>query len=444
MRVSFGWLRALGFGATFLVGVGGRLGCAYLPFVSADEWQTVGSKRFVVASNSGLGHVGVIEALEQAHALLESSVFASKPIAPVDVLLLDWPEFRRLFGDRRTHVVVGKLPGKGVVGQRGMIVMYGRDGSLSGAIHRLSHLFLHAVAPKAPLWIHEGMAAYLEGATYSQGTGTEAGVCLGHLPPKAPEVSIDELLGLTFTSFDDSEKASGQRLAASNLVDYFFMADGGKYREPFFTFIEAVAEGGDQIAALAKVFGGLTPAQLQEKSREHRKSSGGRPRGLCPIPYTVGADKAADTAKPTVKPAETKDIERVRTQLSLLPRRRGQIDWFPPDMIGVAGGQFSGAVTAEKNAAKEAETPAAAPAGTSTPAGAPAGATTPAKSPPAKPPASTPSQTPTTAAPPPATWAPAAAGGASRFVPPPIAPPPTKTPTQVSPQPAGIKAGGQK
>ncbi|HEY0709164.1 MAG TPA: hypothetical protein VGG33_20310 [Polyangia bacterium] len=354
-------------------------GCAYLPFVSSDEWQTVTSKRFVVHSFSGLGHGSTVETLEQAHALLEGSLFGNNPIAPVDVLLLDWPEFRRLFGDRRTHVVVSKLPGKGVIGQRGLIVMYGGDGSLSGAVHRLSHLFVHALAPKAPLWVHEGMAAYLQGATYREGGGTDVVACLGHEPPKAPEVPIDELLGMTFSSFDDSKTASAQRLAASNLVDYFMTAEAGKFREPFLTFLGEVAEGGDQIAALAKVFSGLTPAQLEEKSRAYRKTSEGKPRGLCPISYTIGADKAADTAKPTVKTAEAKDIARLQTQLSLLPRRRGQIDWFPPEMIGVDGGQFPNAPPKPKPPAP-AEPPAPAVPASTTP-------TAPAVPAPAAPPA---------------------------------------------------------
>jgi hypothetical protein len=56
--------------------------------------------------------------------------------------------------------------------------------------------------------------------------------------------------------------------------------------------------------------------------------------------YPVKAEVFAESAKPAVEEAAEEDVASLFLRLRMLPRRDGRVDWYPPEMIGVEGGQF--------------------------------------------------------------------------------------------------------
>jgi hypothetical protein len=325
-----------------LVVVATASGCAHLwppwPFDSGPQWEVAPTTRLVAYTSQGQPALA-LQVLEQSCAVLESTLFRTKPIVPVEVLMLDWPDLRRDLGIHRTGAAIAELPGKGVYGRRGLLVVYEQDATTAGALHRLTHLFLHAAAPKAPLWLHEGLASYLEAAEFRDDEKNPS-ACLGQLPKKDAAVPLSDLFAWSWSDFDESGKWSPYRFSASSVIDYFMTGDGGKLREKLNDLIIQLGEGAGIDEALKKVYPALPVGTLQEKVLEHRQASELSGRGRCPIAYPMKTEAFADSARSRPEPASEEDIEALFLRLRMLPRRDGRVDWYPPDMIGVEGGQF--------------------------------------------------------------------------------------------------------
>ena len=303
---------------------------------SHTGWKVYRTRHITMYTNTKFLHSHTLESLEYAYSGLAGSLFPGRGIAPVEVLFLEWPQFLSTLGRYRRGVVIPKLPGRGMLARRGLIVLgedqdEGRAG-LTQAAHKLAHAFLHAAMPKAPLWLHEGYASYVE-TVQIRAKGNEMSACLGHLGGEQPAVTMDELFGWTWVALDESKKAAWYRFTARTLIDYFLTGEEGKLRAPFAQFVQALGKGEDTRAALAKFFPDLTVAELGKRIMDHRRESEMRPRGLCPIESSIPPEHRADTGKPRVSPAEKDDIAQLTFRLLLLPRRAGYMDWYPPDAM---------------------------------------------------------------------------------------------------------------
>jgi hypothetical protein len=316
-------------------------GCAHPPWNPYKNWEVARTKHITAYTNTRIRYATTLEILDLAYSALHSSLFKSRPIAPVEVLLLEQPEFQKTLGQFRNSVTIAKLPGKGLLGRRGLVVTIGLDVSMASAAHRIAHLFLHAMAPRAPLWLHEGLATYAESIEYrDNGKSDEKAVaCLGRLPHKQPDLPLNELFSWSWKGFDESKKSSWYRYTAASLVDYFLFGEEGKLRAKFGDLLNEIAQGGDTATAIAKVYPGLTVAALEQNSRDHRSHSDGIPRGLCPLPFAIPVEKVADTTPARVEPALQSDIEELMLRLQMLPRRSGYVDWYPPDTLGLKYGE---------------------------------------------------------------------------------------------------------
>lgn len=316
-------------------------GCAHPPWNPYKNWQIVRSKYVTAYANTRIRPRVTLEAMDLAYATLHASFFRKKAVAPVEALLLEWSDFHPLMGRLRMGATVSKLPGKGFYARRGLVVMFGEDTTNHNALHRMAHLFLHAVAPEAPLWLHEGLATYVETAQY-RGEGATAVACLGHPPGKSPDIPLAELFSWSWQGYDESKKSTWYRTTAAQLIDYFMSGEDGALRERLADLIGEIATGTETAAALEKVYG-LGVAALEQKARDHRRKSEMTPRGLCPIPFPVPPDKTGDGGELRREPAETADIEALFARVRMLPRRGTYVDWYPPDKIGLGGGQFNNA-----------------------------------------------------------------------------------------------------
>jgi|tagenome__1003787_1003787.scaffolds.fasta_scaffold20689508_1 hypothetical protein len=313
--------------------------CSHAPWNPYGGWNVVRTQHITVYTNTRFLHRTAADSLEYAYAGLASSLFRARAIAPVEVLFLEEPEFVAIFGRFRSGVTVARLPGHGILGRRGMVVL-NEALSVSVAAHRLAHLFLHAVAPRAPLWVHEGYASYVETIAYRGDDKGNAVACLGNLSFNDSLIPLEDLFSWSWGGYDVSRKTDWYRHTARSLFDYFLSAENGSLHKPFAELMAAVNDGEDPRAALARIFPGMTVAALEQRIVQYRKDAEAHPRGLCPLPFPVLPGRGADvggSAQRRVEALDRNDVQELFLRLRLLPRRAGYVDWFPPEALTLAG-----------------------------------------------------------------------------------------------------------
>jgi hypothetical protein len=312
-------------------------GCAHTPWAPHEGWQVVRTKHITMYTPTKFAHKNTLETLELAYSALFATLFKNRRIAPVEVVFLESPAFLSTLGRYRNGITAARLPGKGHLARRGLVVML-EGTAIMTAMHKIGHLFMHAVAPRAPLWIHEGFASYVETLEYwADDNGSNAAACLGRLFFAESEIPLRELFSWTWAQYDESKKTDWYRFTASNLFDYFLMADGGAHRAGLFKLIEETGKGRPAEQVLAEIFPGVTVEGLQQKIVEHRRASEAKPRTLCPMPFPVAPEHAADYSHPRVEPLAKEDIEQLMVRLWMLPRRGGYVDWYPPESLTLTG-----------------------------------------------------------------------------------------------------------
>jgi hypothetical protein len=311
-------------------------GCAHAPWNPYGGWQVVRTKHITLYTDTRFLYTAVLEGLELSYSALAGSLFKRRGIAPVEVVMLEEPATVATVGRYRSGVAVARLPGHSLLGHRGILVL-NESVRMPTAAHELAHLFLHAIAPRAPLWVHEAFASYVETIQY-RGDSKSQVACLGHLSFSDPLIPLEDLFSWSWTGYDDSGKAAWYRHTARSLFDYFMMAEDGKLREPFARLLAEIDAGKSTKEALAVVFPDLSVAALEQKMVEHRRASEARPRGLCPLPSPIPNSRAADEHKPRVEALDRQSIEELMLNLQMLPRRAGHVDWYPPEVVTLKGG----------------------------------------------------------------------------------------------------------
>jgi hypothetical protein len=313
------------------------MGCAHAPWHPYGGWKVARTKHITIYTDTSYLYSTTLDNLELAYAALGASLFKTRTIAPVEVLFMEEPGFVAALGRFRTGVTIGRLPGRGQLGHRGLVVLNETVG-IPSAAHRLAHLFLHAIAPRAPLWVHEGYASYAETVSYRSGDKGQT-ACLGNFNMGArPQfIPLEELFSWTWKGYDESGKSSWYRQTARAVFDYFMTAENGTLHGRFADLMVAINSGKSTQEALAEAFSGMTVATLQQRVVEYFQASQNRPRGLCPIPFAIPDDKAADATKPRLEPLEEEAITELMQRLWMLPRRAGYVDWYPPEVLPLGG-----------------------------------------------------------------------------------------------------------
>lgn len=309
-------------------------GCAYKFWDPYSGWQVVRTKHVTLYTQTRFAHANMLDELELTYGALSSSLLKRR-IAPVEVLFLEWPQFRAMFGHYRQGAAIARVPGAGVLGRRGMLVV-SEDTPDHVIRHQMAHLFIHAMAPRAPLWLHEGYATWLETAEHwAHGENAGRAACVGRLGPQLPTVPLRELFDWSWQQYDDSKKAEWYKFTAASLVDYFMLGEGITLRDRFGVLIHDIVSGQPSKEALAKTFPELSLATLEQKAIEHRRQAEMRPRTNCPMPFMVAPEDVADRSGGRVAALDKADLEELVQRLWLLPRRDGYVDWFPPYAVSL-------------------------------------------------------------------------------------------------------------
>ena len=308
---------------------------------STSGWQSVTSKRFVTYTPSLRNHGEVIRELEEQYAALASSFF-KQDIGQVEVLFLEPPDFAELLGYRRRYATLPRLPGKepGRIGRQGLIVLPRGEEGRRSISQALAHLFIHRSIPTAPLWFNEGFAAYTRLAEYHE-KGDRRVVCFGKPGFSRYEtfIPLDKVLTATWEDYDGDEARYWYRNSARMLIDYALHGDGGKHAPAVGVMVRGFLANQPAGEIIESAFPTMSLAALSDRLNRHLSDVVNQPptvRGLCPLPFFVPPQKAADKGPHSESPVDPSEIKAVLRALERLPRRDGFPGWFPEEIVARA------------------------------------------------------------------------------------------------------------
>ena len=319
-------------------------GCAHGGIGSPEGWSVMQSKHFNVYAGTPRHAAPALNGLEYSYAALSSSFFRGIELPKVDVMFLEDDDYNETVGFLRRSLVLAKLPsGSTSVGKDGFIVVKTDESDDSGA-EALTHLFIAKKLPQAPLWFHEGFAAYSSTVEYHRGGGQQA-ACFG-IPKRSRDtlVPLEKMSAMSWDDTDGDEARSWYKHTAMTLFDYVLHGDEGKNRDKINQLAAAAAHGLSLKDAMAAVFPGVSLQALDKKLGEHaaevtyQVENGSKTRGLCPLPFDIPAENAADQGERQIAPASPSDIKAVLQALKKLPRVDGYPPWYPAEIVAKAGG----------------------------------------------------------------------------------------------------------
>jgi hypothetical protein len=313
------------------------LGCAHGGIGSASGWSVVRSKHFTVYALYPRETKLLVRDLETTYSSLGSTFFKNVNLPQVDVLAFSPEVFEEVLGFHRDAVAVGELPGGGI-GKAGLLITKDDKGH-PGVTEPLAHLFIHKSFAGAPLWFHEGFAAYLRTVQYRYGPGGQM-ACFGVLPgEKAPVLPMQKMLAVSWDDYDGDQARSWYRNTTRLLIDYILHGADGKNSGRMRPLIEAVGQGKPAQASLEAAFPNVALETLDRKLSEHaadvvyQLESASPRRGLCPLPAAIAADRAASDDRPQVTEAPAAAMASLFQAVLKLPRRNGYPPWYPPEVV---------------------------------------------------------------------------------------------------------------
>jgi hypothetical protein len=137
------------------------LGCAHGQFTDPGRaWVTARSEHFLVHTDTGSrSYRSILERLEEARAALETVFFRGTDIPVVEAIVLTAFDYESAFGSGSAGLFVPNLGRHGSV----LVVKDSADPRFVDEVvaHELAHRFVARRYPKAPGWLHEGLATFL-------------------------------------------------------------------------------------------------------------------------------------------------------------------------------------------------------------------------------------------------------------------------------------------
>jgi hypothetical protein len=328
-------------------------GCATGGLDQPDNWAQSHSAHFRMRAGVQMPAHELLQDLEEMYVLLASSVFQARQPASVYVLAVPAKEYQAAFGFDLSHVAVARGPGSGSgFGAGGLLIISDSDYLEPGG---LSHLFLQAVAPGAPAWLHEGLARYL--ATAKQETvGVKRIGCMGqrflvtvHL--KETELGWESVsqrdMGRVMplpVMFDLTWESAQHKLRAfagtsRGLIDVLVHGPPAGHPGKLVRLISEVGAGKPALDSVLAIEGGTTVDQLDvrvlRKERAIAEALGRKQpvRTRCPVGFPLRTD--LDSPRGTVEggvPA-TEMAPLLQWLRSLPSKQMNHPRWYPPEAL---------------------------------------------------------------------------------------------------------------
>ncbi len=317
-------------------------GCAHGGIGSAEGWSVVTSRNFAVYARTARETQLLVRDLELAHSTIGATFFKNVSLPRIDVLVFSPETFEQTMGFLRGAVALASGPGGGgSIGKDGLLITMDDKGHplVSEA---LAHLYIHKSFPDAPLWFHEGFAAYVRTVQYRYGDGNQV-ACFGVLPrEKEPVLPVRKLVEVSWDAYDGPEARNWYRFTSRLIIDYILHGAEGKNTSRFRPLVEAVEGGQPPLGAIEAAFPSVSLDVLDRKLAEHaadlayQVGSESPRRGLCPLPARIPPERAVDEGQPTVTPAPAGALAALFQAVLKLPRRDGYPPWYPPAAVAQA------------------------------------------------------------------------------------------------------------
>lgn len=300
--------------------------CTHMPWNPYRGWRAVRRGNVVLYTDTLVEHRTPLEWLDRTDQVYRASFFGQLAPAPIEGVYLHeaaGSPFLTDAGTYKQHVALAALPGTGKLATTGLIVVGaghvpGRPG------HVLAHHMLNRAAPKAPLWLHEGLAEFV--SHFRVPINGKGMACFGVPQPSDVGGVIMPLDRLFAASWQDYNSALEMWIISTAwaLVDYLLLGEGARMMSRFPLLMTALGDGQDSARALTAIYPELALATLDERLRAHARTI--RPPGkLCPVGFPV----SIKTDEPTVTPVPEADVRELYLRIELVPHRKGRADWFP-------------------------------------------------------------------------------------------------------------------
>jgi len=346
-------------------------GCA-----TYEGWSTVKTEHFTLYTAGASNHEDVIRALENGYSGFAATPFfkgAAASLGKVDVLFMDDPDFMDLMGQRRSGAAIAKVPGDGKIGKDGLLVLRpytlhdmhtdltldsdlkttGDAESNAGgraALEMLAHLFILKAFPKAPLWFHEGFAAYLSTMELRSDASGQVLSCMGFVRSSDAYLGLSKMWELSFNQVATPAVRGFFRATAYTFIDFVLHGDSDAHRSKMGALLAGIASGDESESVIKHAFEGTPLDALDAAVKSHRNNMAAvmttkaKARDLCPLGVVVPPElKPADVNSPTTSKANPEDVEAVFRALGALPALDESPQYFPPDVtaavrVPAAGG----------------------------------------------------------------------------------------------------------
>ncbi|TMA23450.1 MAG: hypothetical protein E6J85_01930 [Deltaproteobacteria bacterium] len=241
--------------------------CAHRPSVRpASGWRELGSDHFVLATDAPEARAReLLVELEDAHTALRAVSWhaAQGTAARIKVVAFYRPsDAEEVLGSSREGIFFRDL-----FGARGIVIQIGGGSFHKTLNHELAHQQLSEFVERAPRWLDEGLACYLETVRFVNGSEAVAG-----------DPDRDRLRFADATADWNAILDTGENVLSMNEWDYarfqaaswllvHYLVD--EHRRAFGFFLLELARGIEPRHAFALSFGGIDGDQLRDHLRTY-------------------------------------------------------------------------------------------------------------------------------------------------------------------------------
>jgi hypothetical protein len=300
-------------------------GCTHMPWNPYRGWRAWKTNNVTVYADTVTAPSLTLEQMEDSYVILEGTFFRGIDVPPVEVIEVrpaDDSPFETAAGGKKQNVA---LPHLAVAGGPRHVVLASGDSDRWQQSHVLTHHFIEAAVPGAPMWFHEGLAIYLMGFTPAPSQpGT---ICFGlRRPGRVPGVS-EPIAALLATSWQDYNDAATSQMpfTAWGLVDYLLHGRDRTLVPDFRVLMSALAARKTGREALAAAYPADFVASIEPDMRAHVRRV--EAPNLCPLPLAMALPRRPRIA-PSVSPVPEATMQALFEAMNALPSRNGHADYF--------------------------------------------------------------------------------------------------------------------
>jgi len=329
-------------------------GCTHVPLDRTRGWFASQTDHITVYTDKPTTHLAAQETLESSYemynALLPRVSERRVEVLYVESLFGDPSKMYSTTEDPATAWALGGLPGPGDIGRDGMILSHSRDANI--ATQRLADLFVAEALPRAPLWLHVGLARYMNTARLDRnnddrracfGSAGFAFAASGASRNGNVLIPVQQILSADWRYYND-EGRSWMAYTAYAMVD--FLVHGTVFHvKRFPILLQAIREGKTTEQALAIAYPHIPPGDWDRlltlytyaaPQAEYSARLGRRGADLC---YKIQPQKSAH-ATPTLAPVSEGTIAAALRNVERTNVFHVRVGWVPTDVAAAMAGHL--------------------------------------------------------------------------------------------------------